>query len=154
MNYPLNKNESLKEFEKELIDQDTEDLGEDFIEEDEGFQEDLTEEELEELEENLEKAAKKYDIYEEMKSHSFRAGFITNLLRSTSVQNTAKIVGHKNILTTMAYNRYSINKEETRNILDITFSEAKKDKNFFQKQIKAIELNANGIPSNTRYSRF
>lgn len=37
---------------------------------------------------------------------------ITNLLKVTSVQNAANIIGHSNIRSTMIYNRYSLSKNQ------------------------------------------
>lgn len=53
-----------------------------------------------------------------IKSHSFRVNVITNLLKVTSVQNTAEIIGHKDIRSTMAYRRYALSKEEIQNLLE------------------------------------
>ena len=35
---------------------------------------------------------------------------ITNLLKNTSVQDAAEIIGHKDIKSTLAYKRYTLNK--------------------------------------------
>ncbi len=43
---------------------------------------------------------------------------ITNLLRVTTVQNTANIIGHADIRSTMIYNRYALPKSEIQKILD------------------------------------
>ncbi len=51
-------------------------------------------------------------------SHSFRVGFISRLLRHTESHNVARMVGHKNIATTLRYNRYTIDKDRDREILD------------------------------------
>lgn len=53
-----------------------------------------------------------------VKSHSFRINMLTKLLKSTSVQNAADIIGHKDIKSTMAYKRYALNKTEIKNLLD------------------------------------
>lgn len=53
-----------------------------------------------------------------IKSHSFRINMVTNLLKITSVQNTADIIGHADIRSTMSYNRYSLSKIEIQNLLD------------------------------------
>lgn len=53
-----------------------------------------------------------------IKSHSFRINMVTNLLKVTSVQNTADIIGHADIRSTMSYNRYSLSKIEIQNLLD------------------------------------
>ena len=53
-----------------------------------------------------------------IKSHSFRINMITRLLKNTSVQDTADIIGHKDIKSTMAYKRYALNKIEIQNLLN------------------------------------
>lgn len=53
-----------------------------------------------------------------IKSHSFRINMITNLLKHTSVQDTADIIGHKDTKSTMAYKRYVLNKTEILNLLN------------------------------------
>ena len=46
------------------------------------------------------------------KSHSFRINMISKLLQKTSAQNTADIIGHRDIKSTMVYKRYALNKQE------------------------------------------
>jgi len=59
-----------------------------------------------------------------IKSHSFRVNVISNLLKITTVQNTADIVGHRDIRSTMAYRRYALSKEEINDLLEkITYKE-------------------------------
>jgi len=53
-----------------------------------------------------------------IKFHSFRINIVSSLLKNTSVQKAAQIIGHKNINSTMAYKRYAIQKEEIRILLD------------------------------------
>lgn len=43
---------------------------------------------------------------------------IPQLLKHTSVQNTANIVGHKSIRSTMAYKRYALDKKEIQKLLN------------------------------------
>lgn len=43
---------------------------------------------------------------------------ITNLLKNTSIQDAAEIIGHKNIKSTLAYKRYALNKKEILNLLN------------------------------------
>ena len=52
-----------------------------------------------------------------IKSHSFRINMISNLLRITSVQNTADIIGHQDIRSTMSYQRYALSKTEIQDLL-------------------------------------
>ena len=42
---------------------------------------------------------------------------ITNLLKVTSVQYTANIIGHSDIRSTMIYNRYSLSKNQIQDLL-------------------------------------
>ena len=53
-----------------------------------------------------------------IKSHSFRINMITNLLKNTSVQDAAEIIGHKDIKSTLAYKRYALNKKEIQSLLN------------------------------------
>ena len=53
-----------------------------------------------------------------IKSHSFRINMISKLLQKTSAQNTADIIGHRDIKSTMAYKRYALNKEEIQRLLN------------------------------------
>jgi len=43
---------------------------------------------------------------------------ITNLLKVTSVQNTANIIGHSDIRSIMIYNRSALSKNQIQNLLD------------------------------------
>lgn len=43
---------------------------------------------------------------------------ITQLLKNTSVQNVADIIGHKDIKTTMAYKIEALNKKEIQKLLN------------------------------------
>ena len=42
---------------------------------------------------------------------------ITNLLKVTSVQDTANIMGYSDIRSTMIYNRYSLSKSQIQDLL-------------------------------------
>jgi site-specific recombinase XerD len=53
-----------------------------------------------------------------IKSHSFRINMISQLLKNTSVQNAADIIGHRDIKSTMAYKRYALNKKEIQKLLN------------------------------------
>ena len=53
-----------------------------------------------------------------IKSHSFRINMITRLLKNTSVQNAADIIGHRDIKSTMSYKRYALNKKEIQKLLN------------------------------------
>jgi hypothetical protein len=43
---------------------------------------------------------------------------ISNLLKKTTVQHAAHIIGHSNIKSTMNYNRYALSKEEIQELLN------------------------------------
>jgi len=67
---------------------------------------------------DLEATCQKFSIPFNIKSHSFRINMITNLLKVTTVQNTADIIGHSDIRSTMQYNRYALSKNEIQDLLD------------------------------------
>lgn len=67
---------------------------------------------------NLKNTCKKFNIPFNIKSHSFRINMITTLLKMTSVQNTADIMGHSDVKSTMSYNRYALSKSEIQDLLD------------------------------------
>lgn len=67
---------------------------------------------------DLEVTCKKFNIPFNIKSHSFRINMITNLLKITSVQNTADIIGHSDIRATMQYKRYALSKKEIQDLLN------------------------------------
>lgn len=69
---------------------------------------------------DLKTTCTKFNIPFNIKSHSFRVNMITNLLKVTSVQNTASIIGHSDIRSTMSYNRYTLSKTEIQNLLNQT----------------------------------
>jgi integrase/recombinase XerD len=58
------------------------------------------------------------DIPYNIKSHSFRINMISNLLKKTTVQHAAQIIGHSDIKSTMSYNRYALSKEEIQELLN------------------------------------
>jgi integrase/recombinase XerD len=66
---------------------------------------------------DLKQTSEKYQIPYNIKSHSFRVNMITNLLKITSVQNTANIIGHSDIRSTMIYNRYALSKNQIQDLL-------------------------------------
>lgn len=53
-----------------------------------------------------------------IKSYSFRINMIPSLLKNTSIQYAAQIIGHNNIKSTMSYQHYSLSKEEIQKLLD------------------------------------
>jgi len=66
---------------------------------------------------DLKETCKKFFISFNIKSQSFRTNIITNLLKITSRQNTANIIGHPNIQFTLSYNHYSLSKTEIQNLV-------------------------------------
>jgi len=53
-----------------------------------------------------------------IKSHSFRINMIANLLKRTTVQHAAHIIGHSDIKSTMSYQRYALSKQEIQRLLE------------------------------------
>lgn len=62
-----------------------------------------------------------------VKSHSFRIHVISSLLKLTSVQHVADIIGHNDIRSTLKYSRYSLSKKEVQGLMD-TIANAKPDR--------------------------
>ena len=58
------------------------------------------------------------DIPYNIKSHSFRINMISNLLKKTTVQHAAQIIGHSDIKSTMSYSRYALSKKEIQELLN------------------------------------
>ena len=67
---------------------------------------------------DLKNTCQKFKIPFNIKSHSFRVNMITSLLKVTSVQKAANIIGHADIRSTMSYNRYALTKTEIQELLD------------------------------------
>ena len=63
----------------------------------------------------------KCNIEQNIKSHSFRIGFITKLLKATTLQNVSRMVGHKAVNSTMLYNRFDLSHEDKAIILQKAF---------------------------------
>lgn len=70
------------------------------------------------LNEDLKRTCELNEIPFNIKSHSFRINMVSSLLKKTSVQKAAQIIGHKDIKSTMTYQRYAIPKEEIRRLLE------------------------------------
>lgn len=58
-------------------------------------------------------------------SHSFRAGFITQLLHKVPVHKVQQLAGHKDVRSTIRYNRHNLTAQEKINILDESFTPPK-----------------------------
>lgn len=67
---------------------------------------------------DLKNTCQAFDIPYNIKSHSFRINMISNLLKTTTVQHAAQIIGHSDINSTMSYQRYALSKKEIQNLLD------------------------------------
>lgn len=63
---------------------------------------------------------KKYKI-ENFTSHCFRIGLITSLLKKLSIHNVSKLIGHKNIDSTMKYYRYQFDDQEQLKSIEEVF---------------------------------
>jgi integrase len=70
---------------------------------------------------DIQHIAKQYGYKGTYSTHSFRVGFITRLLRDSNVQDVAEIIGHKNLMSTMAYNRYEIDREKKEKLIIQSF---------------------------------
>jgi putative transposase len=62
-------------------------------------------------------ACERYGIKQNIKSHSFRIGRITSLLRIAKLHQVGEIIGHSDIRSTLQYQRNFLDQEETENIL-------------------------------------
>ena len=67
---------------------------------------------------DLKNTCQGFGIPYNIKSHSFRINMISNLLKTTTVQHAAQIIGHSDIHSTMSYQRYALSKEEIQELLD------------------------------------
>lgn len=66
----------------------------------------------------ISKTKQRLQINDVLSSHSFRVGFVTRHLKHADSHLVAQFVGHKNIATTLKYNRYAVDQERVREILD------------------------------------
>lgn len=66
---------------------------------------------------------KKFQINQNIKTHSFRIAFITKLLKITTLQNVSEIVGHKSVSSTMIYNRFNLSLEDKEKIFKNAFDD-------------------------------
>jgi integrase len=66
---------------------------------------------------------KAFDYKGQYSTHSFRANFITVLLKTHPIHKVAQIIGHKSISSTMAYNRYELDAQTTERMLSEAFAE-------------------------------
>lgn len=66
---------------------------------------------------DLKNTCERFNIPYNIKSHSFRINMISSLLKITSVQHTADIVGHDDIRSTMKYKRYALSRNKIEELL-------------------------------------
>lgn len=60
-------------------------------------------------------------------SHSFRAGYITELLRKAPIEKVRQIVGHADIRSTEVYNRHILENVEKKQLLDQAFDDCSEE---------------------------
>ena len=65
-------------------------------------------------------------INDVLSSHSFRVGFVTRHLKHAQIHEVSKVIGHKNIGTTLKYNRYVVDEERDRKTLDRGYQDQQK----------------------------
>lgn len=51
-------------------------------------------------------------LYKNVRSHSFRINYATSLLRKAPLEVVAELIGHRDIKTTLKYNRYNATKQK------------------------------------------
>ena len=56
-------------------------------------------------------------VFKNVRSHSFRINYATSLLRKAPLEVVAEMIGHRDIKTTLKYNRYVVSKDERLSIL-------------------------------------
>lgn len=66
----------------------------------------------------LKKVKKEKGLHLEIKSHSFRIGFVNSVILRSDIAKAAALVGHKSLDTTKRYLRYQNNTKESRYFLD------------------------------------
>ena len=64
----------------------------------------------------LKDVAKQHRLF--IKPHSFRINFITSLLKFAPIQQVSGLVGHQDVKSTMAYNRYTLDQTKARDLMD------------------------------------
>lgn len=63
----------------------------------------------------------KYNL--KLNSHSFIVNYVTQTLKYSSLKDAQELVGHKDIISTLMYNRHRLSKEERKNIRDSTLGQ-------------------------------
>lgn len=72
--------------------------------------------------EDIKKTCEFYEIPGEFSSHSFRVGRVTRLLIDHPIHVVSKLVGHRSLLSTERYNRYTPDGEHQRDILNRVYN--------------------------------
>lgn len=70
----------------------------------------------------LKKYALIYNCNANIKSHSFRIGYVTQLLKNLPLHQVTDLISHANVSTTMKYNRYELSDRERANATDLLFN--------------------------------
>lgn len=70
------------------------------------------------INDDLKNTCETFKLSYNIKSHSFRINHISSLLTVTTVQNTADIIGHQDIRSTINYKRYILSKKEIEKLLE------------------------------------
>jgi len=92
-----------------------------------------------ELNKILSKASVLYEKH--LRTHSFRATFITDLLESVQIDDVKELVGHKSIATTLEYKRSRLTSSQTKDLLKTRDSFLRKSKN--PKESETLEESEN-----------
>ena len=72
-------------------------------------------------------------------SHSFRINFITTLLKFAPIDQVSDIIGHKDVKSTIPYNRYTLDKVKGRELLDKAIFNVKDEKGIKQEGEEKIK---------------
>lgn len=73
---------------------------------------------IEFVNDDINNTCKIYNINRNYSSHSFRVNYITEILKQIPVHKAAHFIGHKNIQSTLKYNRYSFDRDYQADVLD------------------------------------
>jgi integrase len=60
---------------------------------------------------DLKQTYETYGFIDNFTTHSFRVGYITKLLKTIPLKQVADIIGHKDMIFTVTYRRYNIDKD-------------------------------------------
>ena len=82
-----------------------------------------------------------------LRTHSFRATFITDLLESVQIDDVKEIVGHKSIATTLEYKRSRLTTTQRKDLLKTRDSFLKRNKKNSVKDVNSEDENDLNFPS-------